>query len=134
MNTAIIIQELRFKAVRSSGPGGQHVNKVSSKVIASLDVINSNGLSSEEKLLLKEKLKNRLSSEGVISVSSSTSRSQFRNKDLTIKKILELLRSNLVKPKFRKRTKPSRQSKEKRLKLKKIHALKKSNRQKPKLD
>ncbi len=76
MDIEIVIKELKFKAVRSSGPGGQHVNKTSSKVEVSFDVENSNGLTEREKYRIKEKLKNRISSLSVLSISCSDSRSQ----------------------------------------------------------
>jgi len=69
MNPELITKELNFKAVRSSGAGGQHVNKVSSKVELSFDLINSIALSLEEKELLQKKLKTRLTKEFILNSS-----------------------------------------------------------------
>jgi len=129
-----ILQELQFKAIRSSGPGGQHANKVSSKVELVFDLHNSNGLSEEEKNRLFLKLKSKLSKENVLILQCDESRSQHKNKDLVIKRFLDLLKKALVVPKKRKRTKPSKGSIEKRLKAKKRAALKKVNRSKPSLN
>jgi len=129
-----IIQELQFKAIRSSGPGGQHANKVSSKVELTFDVANSKGLSEEEKNRIFFKLKSKLSKEKALILQCDASRSQHKNKDIVIKRFFELLKKALVLPKKRKRTKPSRGAIEKRLQAKKRAALKKVNRSKPRLE
>ncbi|NQY07144.1 MAG: aminoacyl-tRNA hydrolase [Flavobacteriaceae bacterium] len=134
MNTAFIFQELTFKAVRSSGAGGQHVNKVSSKIELYFDVMNSQGLSQEEKDLLMSRLANRFSKEGVIKLNSSSSRSQHRNKNIVIKQLFELLKESLVIQKKRIATKPSRRVVQRRLEQKKRLSHKKSMRAKPDLD
>ncbi|MFD0799567.1 alternative ribosome rescue aminoacyl-tRNA hydrolase ArfB [Maribacter chungangensis] len=134
MDRDIILQELQFKAVRSSGPGGQHANKVSSKVEVSFDVQNSNGLSEREKSRLLLKLKSKLSKNGLLVLQCDESRSQHSNKSIVIKRLLSLLDLALIIPKKRKPSKPSRSSIEKRLKSKKKAALKKANRSKPRLD
>ncbi len=134
MNTEIILNELEFKAVRSSGPGGQHVNKTASKVEVSFHVQNSKGLSEEEKELLLQKLSGKISAEGFLKLTSSETRSQHKNKDLVIDKLLVLLKENSKKQKPRKKTKPSKSSIVKRLKSKKNQALKKVNRKPPKID
>jgi len=134
LNRKIILNELKFKAIRSSGPGGQHANKVSSKVELVFDLPNSNGLSHEQKHLLSLKLKSRFSKGNVLILQCDESRSQHKNKDLVIKRFLELLKKALVVPKKRRQTKPTKKSVEKRLKSKKKAALKKVNRGKPKLE
>ncbi|MDL5510465.1 alternative ribosome rescue aminoacyl-tRNA hydrolase ArfB [Arenibacter sp. M-2] len=134
MNREGIIQELTFKAVRSSGAGGQHVNKVSSKVELTFDLENSNSLTETEKNRLLKKLSSKLSKENILLMQCEETRSQHKNKELVIKKFLETLETNLVVPKRRRKTKPSRSAIEKRLKGKKKAALKKINRSKPKLD
>ncbi len=134
MNKSGIIQELRFKAVRSSGAGGQHVNKVSTKIELSFDLNTSKSLSDVEKERLLLKLKNRLTKEGVLLMQCDESRSQHKNKELVIKRFFETLESALKVPKKRKKTKPSRTSIEKRLKAKKKASEKKANRSKPDLD
>ncbi|GBF17938.1 MULTISPECIES: alternative ribosome rescue aminoacyl-tRNA hydrolase ArfB [Arenibacter] len=134
MNREGIIQELKFKAVRSSGAGGQHVNKVSSKVELTFDLENSMALTDLEKNRLLKKLSSKLSKENILLLQCEETRSQHKNKELVIKKLLETLEANLVVPKRRRKTKPTRSAIEKRLKGKKKAALKKLNRGKPRLD
>ncbi|OAB79999.1 alternative ribosome rescue aminoacyl-tRNA hydrolase ArfB [Cochleicola gelatinilyticus] len=134
MHTETIIKELDFKAIRSSGAGGQHVNKTASKVVLSFNVLNSEGLTASEKQRLQQRLQNRITSEGIISLQCSESRSQHRNKAIVIERLIVLLKQHLRKAKVRKKTKPSKNSIERRLRSKKVTALKKSNRKPPKLD
>tara|TARA_R110001606_G_scaffold69687_1_gene159295 strand:- start:81 stop:485 length:405 start_codon:yes stop_codon:yes gene_type:complete len=134
LNREGIIQELTFKAVRSSGAGGQHVNKVSSKVELTFDLENSMALTDIEKNRLLKKLSSKLSKENILLMQCEETRSQHKNKELVIKKFLETLEANLAVPKRRRKTKPTRSAIEKRLKSKKKAALKKVNRSKPKLD
>lgn len=131
METRIIIQELKFKAVRSSGAGGQHVNKVSSKIELFFNLEKSMGLTLDEKEIIKIKLENKLSKEDILILTCSESRSQHKNKELVIKRFIHLIKTALVKPKKRKPTKPSRSSIKKRLEKKKKHAFKKAQRKKP---
>ena len=132
MNKERLLSELRFKATRSSGPGGQHVNKTSTQVELSWHIDTSLVFSEEEKLRLKEKLSNRITKEGVLSLASQNSRSQYKNKQDVISRFLILIEKSLQQPKKRKKTKPSQASKIKRLSNKKAHSEKKANRQKPK--
>ncbi|MEJ1221398.1 alternative ribosome rescue aminoacyl-tRNA hydrolase ArfB [Sediminicola sp. 1XM1-17] len=134
MDKDAIIKELEFKAVRSSGAGGQHVNKVSTKVELYFDVAASSALSENEKERVYTKLKNRLTNEKVLLLYGGVSRSQHKNKALVVKKFLELMRSALTVAKKRRPTKPKRSAVEKRLKLKLKNAQKKSLRGKPKLE
>jgi ribosome-associated protein len=129
----ILQQELNFKAVKSSGPGGQHVNKTASKVVAQFDVNSSQALNENEKALLLTKLSSRLSKEGILIMESSSTRSQHKNKELVVERLLEVVIEGLKKPKFRKKTKPSKASKLKRLREKKIRSERKDQRQKPDL-
>lgn len=131
MNTSKIIKELKFKAIRSSGAGGQHVNKVSSKVEVSFDIIASEGLTEEEKLLLNQKLSSRLTKSGVLRIQCGDSRSQHRNKELVIQRLLDILAAGLHTPKKRKATKPSKASVRKRLENKQKLSMKKASRKKP---
>lgn len=131
MNQEQILTELQFKAIRSSGPGGQHANKVSSKVELSFHIENSAGLTDRQKRRLLLKLGNKLSKEGLLILQCDESRSQHKNKELVIKRFLKLLEKSLIVPKARKKSKPTRSSIEKRLKSKKIASLKKINRSKP---
>ncbi|MBK5212622.1 MAG: aminoacyl-tRNA hydrolase [Flavobacteriaceae bacterium] len=134
MNTEILISELTFKAIRSSGPGGQHVNKTASKVEVSFNLEDSEAISETEKERLRAKLSTKISSEGIISLQCGETRSQHRNKAIVIERLVELLQKNLKVAKPRKKTKPLKGAIERRLKSKKEHALKKSNRKPPDLE
>jgi ribosome-associated protein len=126
MNTEKLIKELKFKAVRSSGAGGQHVNKVSSKVVLIFDVENSKVFSEEEKELLLRNLKIKLTKEHLLILNCEENRSQHKNKELVIKRFLEIITNALKVPKKRKPTKPSKSSIKKRLEKKKKQAYKKA--------
>jgi len=128
MDKTLLLTELNFKAIRSSGAGGQHVNKVSSKVVLSFSVSDSKGLNSEEKDLIIKNLATKLSNKEVLTLNCDESRSQHRNKEIVIKRFFETLKKALFIPKFRKKTKPSKSSIRKRLESKKKHAFKKSAR------
>lgn len=131
MNKEKIINELLFKAVRSSGAGGQNVNKVSSKVVLTYDLNASKALSEEEKELLSVKLKSKLTLENVLIINCDEDRSQLKNKEIVIKRFLDLITKSLVVPKKRKPTKIPRSVIEKRLKNKSVMATIKQNRRKP---
>ncbi|UMB60057.1 aminoacyl-tRNA hydrolase [Lutibacter sp. A80] len=131
MNKEALIKELKFKAVRSSGAGGQHVNKVSSKVELFFDLQNSFEFSEEEKQLLSKNLRSKLTKEDILLLSCDESRSQHKNKEISINRFLKLIKNGLKVPKKRKPTKPSKSSIQKRLDTKKKHAYKKSFRKKP---
>ena len=134
MDKQQLLQELQFKAVRSSGAGGQHVNKVSSKMELALDVFNSQALSDIEKERIYLKLGNRLTKEKVLLLQCDESRSQHKNKELVTQRLLELLEKALIVPKKRRKTKPSRSAIEKRLKSKLKKAQKKGRRGRPDLE
>ncbi len=131
MEAEKLIKELIFKATRSSGAGGQHVNKVSSKIVLFFDVLNSKTLSEEEKELLLKNLSRKLTKENVLILNCDESRSQHKNKEIVIKRFLSIIVKGLTIPKTRKKTKPSKSSIKKRLEKKSKHALKKTNRKKP---
>ena len=131
MDKTILLSELKFKAVRSSGAGGQNVNKVSSKVVLSFDLANSLGLTEEEKELLQTKIANKLTQEAILIITSEEDRSQFKNKEIAIKKFLKVIENGLIVPKERKEIKVSRRAKEKRLNAKKVMSVLKQNRKKP---
>lgn len=133
MDTERIIQELDFKAVRSSGAGGQHVNKVSTKIELSFDVVNSQVLSDPQKERIYRKLGKRLTKENVLKLQCDESRSQHKNKELAIERFLQTVEGALKVKKKRRKTKPSRSAIAKRLKAKKKNAQKKANREKPQL-
>lgn len=134
MNTEEIIKELNFKAIRSSGAGGQHVNKTSSKIELTFDLENSDSLSEEEKILLRQKLSSKLTNENVLILFCEETRSQHRNKEIAIKRFLDLLKANLIIPKKRRKTKPSKTAVKKRLEHKQKTSVKKALRKKPKFD
>ena len=134
MDKDCILKEIDFKAVRSSGAGGQHVNKVASKVILTFDIINSKGLNSSEKRLLLKHLSAKLTQDGVLQISAQESRSQFRNKALVTERLFDVLTKNLIRPKVRRATQPTKSSKIKNAKNKARQSEKKVLRQKPRLD
>lgn len=131
MNEEIILNELDYKAVRSSGPGGQHANKTATKVELSFDVANSEGLSDQEKKRIFKKMEGRINKEGFLKMSSEDSRSQHTNKEVVTENFLFELKEALKKPKPRKKTKPTKASKIKRLKAKKKKSEIKANRKDP---
>lgn len=128
-----IISELTFKAVRSSGAGGQNVNKVSSKVVLTFDLNNSQSLSDEEKERSQKKIKSKLTLDGILILNCDEDRSQLKNKEIVIKRFLELIEKSLVIPKERKATKIPKSVIEKRLKDKSTNSEIKQNRKKPDL-
>ena len=124
-----IITELQFKAVRSSGAGGQNVNKVSSKVVLSFNLKNSQALSEEEKMRLETKLSSRLTSDLVLILNCDEDRSQLKNKAIVTKRFLDILTVGLHIPKIRKATKIPKSVIRKRIKDKKnVSEIKKSRR------
>ena len=134
METQKIISELQYKAVRSSGAGGQNVNKVSSKVVLTFDLNASNALNEEEKERIKLKLASRLTSENILILNCDEDRSQLKNKSIVTKRFLELIKNALVIPKIRKATKITKSVIRKRIKDKKNVSEIKQNRRKPNHD
>lgn len=133
MDKEKIISELTFKAVRSSGAGGQNVNKVSSKVVLNFDLMSSNALSEDQKILVQTKIQTRLTSENILILNCDEDRSQLKNKELVIKRFLDLIKKSLVIPKPRKPTKIPRSVIEKRLKKKATKSVIKMTRKKPEM-
>ncbi len=122
-----------FKAVRSSGAGGQNVNKVSSKVVLTFDLQKSQALSEEEKIRIQSKIATRLTSENILILNCDEDRSQLKNKILVVKRFLDLLKKALVIPKKRKATKIPKSIIEKRLKQKSTNSVIKMTRKKPEI-
>lgn len=133
-NSEALIKELTFKAVRSSGSGGQHVNKTSTKVELAFSIKDSLVLKEAQKERLLNKLEHRLTNNGVLILQCGESRSQHQNKNLVIARFLGMIKSNLAKPKPRKPTKIPKSAIRKRLKNKRSHSEKKANRKKPDID
>lgn len=134
MDTEKLISELQFKAVRSSGAGGQNVNKVSSKVVLTFDLKNSKILSEEQKILLQTKLASRLTSDQLLILNCDEDRSQLKNKAIIIKRFLSIIADGLRVPKTRKATKIPKSVIRKRIKDKKMLSESKKNRRKPNLE
>jgi ribosome-associated protein len=126
--------ELSFKAVRSSGSGGQNVNKVATKVELYFNISESNVFTDEQKDKLIRVLKSRINKDGILILSSGESRSQFRNKTIVTNRFIELVRAALKEEKPRKKTKVPKAVKLKRLEQKKKASEKKANRKPPKLN
>jgi ribosome-associated protein len=127
----IPMSELMFRFVRSSGPGGQHVNKTSTQVELTFDIAASAGISEADKRWLLSRLGAKLDTSGLLQIASQEHRSQLRNKTEATRRLVAMLEQALIRPKKRKPTKPSKSAKEKRLKSKKIVAEKKSYRSRP---
>lgn len=121
-------QELSFQAARSSGPGGQNVNKVNSKIILRFNIPDSQLLDESEKDLLMKKWAHKLDSAGNLIIQTQEKRSQVQNKTIAIRKFYEMLNAAFQKRKVRKATRPGKGAIEKRLKAKKIQADKKKYR------
>lgn len=134
INEDALISELSFKAVRSSGSGGQHVNKVSSKVELTFNITESLVFNSEQKDLLIKNLQTRLTKDNVLLLQSAESRSQHKNKTLVIQRFLQLIKQGLRVPKVRVATKIPKSVIRKRLKSKRVRSEKKATRKKPDLD
>jgi len=134
MNVEKILKEISFTAVRSGGPGGQHANKVSSKVVLMFDIPDSESISEAQKERLVQKLTGRLNSREQLILTCDESRSQHKNKEIVTNRFITLLQETLKKQKKRVPTRVSKGEKARRMEAKKKRGLKKSLRQKPKWD
>jgi ribosome-associated protein len=134
MNNDLILKEFIFKAIRSSGAGGQHVNKVSSKVVLSFDIPNSEGLNAREKRLLRKSLASRLTSSETLIIACDDNKSQIQNKNKVIERFFNIINKGLIVPKRRIATKPTKGSLKRSKDNKQKRSQVKSMRKKPNLD
>jgi len=118
-NLSIPLAEVHYRFVRSSGPGGQHVNVTATQVELLFDVVHSPSLNEWQRAHLLSKLKNVIDQEGVLHLANQTERSQFRNRELVTARFQSLLAAALRVPKKRRPTRPTAASKEKRIESKK---------------
>lgn len=128
-----LLSELQFKAVRSSGAGGQNVNKVSSKVVLTFDLKNSGALTDEEKTLLETNITARLTADSVLIMNCDEDRNQLKNKEIVTKRFFDIIAKGLVVPKKRKATKVPKSVIERRIKEKRNLSVTKQTRRKPNL-
>jgi ribosome-associated protein len=128
------LAELEYRASRSGGPGGQHVNTSSTRVEVWWDVAASPSLSEEQRARLLSRLASRLDGAGRLRLVSSGTRSQLRNREEVTERLRELVAKALVVPKARKRTRPSRAAKAARLEQKRRRAAVKRDRRRPRGD
>lgn len=131
MNTDLLLHEVTYKATRSSGPGGQHVNKTSTRVELYWNLEESQAISETERVLLRTALENRINREGQLILSASRTRSQLKNKREVTDKFLKLLERKVQPPAIRKKTHTPASVKRKRLKDKRFASEKKANRRRP---
>lgn len=133
VNAAIRIplEEFAWSYARSGGPGGQNVNKVSSKAVLRWPLATSPSVPDEVKARFREKFPSRVTVEGDVVMSSELTRDQGRNREDCLEKLAGLLRSAAARPKVRRATKPSKASKRRRVEAKRHEATRKSNRKTP---
>ena len=121
-DTGIPMNELRFTSARAGGPGGQHVNKVNSKVSLFFDLNATPSLSSEQKALIRKRLAARINRQGELRIDCGATRSQAMNRQLAISRFAALMAEALYRPKTRRPTRPGAAAREKRLQAKRHRA------------
>jgi ribosome-associated protein len=114
--------ELAFTTSRSSGPGGQNVNKVSTRVTLLFDLEGSTSLSDQQRELLRSRLPGRISKDGVLRVVSQRHRTQLANRDAAVERFVELVRTALTEERERVPVTPSGRAREKRLEAKRLRS------------
>mgnify|MGYP000365601865 CR=1 FL=1 len=125
---SIPMDELHFRFARSSGPGGQNVNRTATRVELLFDVQNSSSLSAEQRLLILRRLRRYIDQRGVLHLFSQGTRSQLRNREEVVERLRVLLDKSLQTPRKRLATRPSPASRERRLLNKRRHSLRKAAR------
>lgn len=127
----IAISSLSFRTSRSGGPGGQHVNKVETKVELLFDVAGSTELTADQRDRIRERLASRIDDRGILHIVSAATRSQWKNREKAVEKFVHLLRDALKPRPTRKRTRPSSSAREKRLQSKRHRSETKQMRKRP---
>jgi len=133
-NLLLPVSELDYRATRSGGPGGQHVNTSSTRIEVWWDIGTSPALTDEQRARLLRRLATRLDGEGRLRIVASESRSQLRNREAATERLCEVVAAALVVAKPRKRTKPSRAAKAARLEAKRRRSAMKRERRPPRHD
>lgn len=123
--------ELSWSASRASGPGGQHVNKTSTRVTLEWSVRDSAVLDESQRARLLKKLSSRITNDGVLQVHADDNRSQLRNREIAAERLVALVANALQRPKTRRPTRPGKGARERRLNAKKRQGQKKARRRKP---
>ncbi len=127
----IPLSEVAFETSRSSGPGGQHVNKTESRVTLVFDIDASTALDTDSKRKIADRYSSRISKRGELRVSAQSHRSQHANRDETIERFAELLRDALAPVEERRPTRPTAAARRKRVDAKRKHSSKKAMRKRP---
>ena len=130
----IPLAELRFRYALSSGPGGQNVNRTATKVELLFDVLNSPSISAEQRFRILARLKRAIDRQGVVHLTSQSTRSQLRNRQEVTARFALLLAESVRAPRARVATRPPRGAQERRLRHKRAHSLRKEQRLGPRPD